>query len=405
MCMLTTFYPPFTFGGDGIAVERLATALARAGHDVTVVHDEDAYRALNGREAPAAEPGQDGVTVVRLRSGLGRLSPFLAQQTGRPVLQRRGIEAVLRRGFDIVNFHNVSLLGGPGLLDLGSAAKVYLAHEHWLVCPTHVLWRHDREPCPARQCVRCTLRHRRPPQLWRYTGSLERRLDEVDAFVALSEFSRRKHAEFGFSQPMELLPYCLPDERARSGDAPPHPRPYVLFAGRLERPKGLDDVVALFRTGLGIDLVVAGEGSHGPALRRLAAGSPAIRFLGRIPPDELGPFYRHALALLAPSVGFETFGGTLIEAFRAGTPVLARAVGPHPEIMERADAGFLFSNADELPRLIATLTAEPELRERLGRSGRSAFLRHWSEEAVVPLYLEIVERARTRRRGRPGAVP
>ena len=95
----------------------------------------------------------------------------------------------------------------------------------------------------------CTLRHRRPPHLWRYTGSLERRLDEVDAFVALSEFSRRKHAEFGFSQPMELLPYCLPDEAPGFGGAPPHPRPYVLVAGRLERPKGLDDVVALFAPG------------------------------------------------------------------------------------------------------------------------------------------------------------
>ena len=113
-------------------------------------------------------------------------------------------------------------------------------------------------------------------------------------------------------------------------------------------------------------------------------GSPAIRFLGRIPPDELGPFYRHALALLAPSVGFET-GGTLIEAFRAGTPVLARAVGPHPEIMERADAGFLFSNADELPRLLAALTAEPAAGAPR-TPGRSAFLRHWSEKAVVPFY-------------------
>ncbi len=401
--MLTTFYPPFSFGGDGIAVERLAGALVRAGHDVTVVHDEDAYRALNGREAPAPGPDRDGVEVVRLRSGLGRLSPFLAQQTGRPLLQRRGIEAVLRQGFDVVNYHNVSLLGGPGLLDLGTATKIYLAHEHWLVCPTHVLWRHDREPCPARQCIRCTLRHRRPPQLWRYTGSLERRLDRVDAFVALSEFSRRKHAEFGFPRDMELLPYCLPDEASHAAEAPPHPRPYVLVAGRLERPKGLDDVIPLFRSGLGLDLVVAGDGSHGAALRRLAAGSPAIRFLGRVPHEDLGPFYRHALALLAPSVGFETFGATLIEACRAGTPVLARAVGPHPEIMELAGAGSLFSRADELPSLLGRLQSRPELQKRQGRSGRTAFLRHWSEEAVVPLYLDIVERAMARRRARLGS--
>jgi glycosyltransferase involved in cell wall biosynthesis len=403
--MLTTFYPPFTFGGDGIAVERLSEALARVGHDVTVVHDEDAYRALNGQEPSSAQSNGAGVRVVGLRSGLGRISPLLAHQTGRPVLQRRGLEAILRRGFDVVNFHNVSLLGGPGVLGLGRATKLYLAHEHWLVCPTHVLWRHEREPCPARQCIRCTLRHRRPPQLWRYTGVLERRLHHIDAFVARSEFSRRKHAEFGFPRAMEVLPFCLADDAPRASTPPPHPRPYVLFAGRLERLKGLDDVVPLFRAGLGVDLLVAGEGSHGPALRRLAAGSSAVRFLGRLHHAELGPFYRHALALLAPSVGFETFGCTLIEAFRAGTPVLARAQGPHPEIMDRAgEAGFLFSRADELPNLIAGLAGEPELRARLGRAGRAAFLRHWSEDTVVPLYLDIVERARARREARVSGV-
>jgi glycosyltransferase involved in cell wall biosynthesis len=400
--MLTTFYPPYSFGGDGIAVARLAGALARAGHAVTVVYDADAYRALNGRDEPEPETAPDGVTVVPLRSGLGRLSPLLAHQTGRPVLQRRGIESVLSRGFDVVNYHNVSLLGGPGLLRLGSATKIYVAHEHWLVCPTHVLWRHDREPCPARECLRCTLRHRRPPQVWRYTGALERRLGDVDAFAARSEFSRRKHAEFGFSRPMELLPYCLFDEPPQSSLGTPHPRPYVLFAGRLERPKGLQDVIPIFRSGIGVDLLVAGEGSQEPTLRRLAAGSPAVRFLGWVPHDRLAHLYRDALAVLAPSVGFETFGGTLIEAFQAGTPVLARAVGPYPEIMERAGAGFLFTRAEELPELISALSA-PDVRERLGRAGRTAYLEHWSEEAVVPIYLDIVERARVAHGARLGA--
>jgi len=45
-CMVTTFYPPYSYGGDGITVQRLATALVRAGHDVTVVHDAGAYAAL-----------------------------------------------------------------------------------------------------------------------------------------------------------------------------------------------------------------------------------------------------------------------------------------------------------------------------------------------------------------------
>ena len=48
-CFLTTFYPPHNFGGDGIAVQRLARGLVRAGHQVTVVHDTDAFAALSAR--------------------------------------------------------------------------------------------------------------------------------------------------------------------------------------------------------------------------------------------------------------------------------------------------------------------------------------------------------------------
>ena len=46
--MFTTFYPPYSFGGDAIGVQRMARALAARGHQVTVVHDEDAHRNLGG---------------------------------------------------------------------------------------------------------------------------------------------------------------------------------------------------------------------------------------------------------------------------------------------------------------------------------------------------------------------
>ena len=46
IAMLTTFFPPYSFGGDAIAVSRLATALAKSGHDVTVIHDIDAFYSL-----------------------------------------------------------------------------------------------------------------------------------------------------------------------------------------------------------------------------------------------------------------------------------------------------------------------------------------------------------------------
>jgi hypothetical protein len=120
---------------------------------------------------------------------MGTLSLLLTHQLGRPVINSREIERLLALGdFDVIHFHNVSLLGGPGIFRMGRATKLYTAHEHWLVCPTHVLWRHKREACPARECFRCVPRNRQPPQAWRYTGALGHAAQHIDAFIALSEF-------------------------------------------------------------------------------------------------------------------------------------------------------------------------------------------------------------------------
>jgi glycosyltransferase involved in cell wall biosynthesis len=396
-CFLTTFYPPHNFGGDGIGVQRLARGLVKAGHQVTVVHDVDAYNLLHRGPEPTEVQEPPGLEVIRLRSGLGSLSCLLTQQLGRPVVNGSRIRRILdEEKFDVINFHNVSLVGGPGLLAYGRALKLYMAHEHWLVCPTHVLWRHGKEVCTGRECVRCQLNYHRPPQIWRGTGFLERELHHVDAFIAMSEFSRAKHREFGFPRDMEVLPYFLPDPEpggAKVGGTSPHPRPYFLFVGRLEKIKGLDDVIPVFGEYAGADLVIAGDGEYGATLRERAKGLERVHFLGRVGLDELRRYYEHAVALIVPSVCFETFGIILIEAFKQGTPVIARRIGPFPEIVTTSGGGELFATKEELISAMRRLQENPEHRTRLAQAGYQAFLQHWCESAVVPAYLDIVARA------------
>ena len=86
ICMVTTFYPPYHFGGDAVFVQALARALVSEGHHVEVVHCEDAYR-LQIEKASVTPSESDGVVVHRLHSPLGLLSPLITQQTGCPGLK------------------------------------------------------------------------------------------------------------------------------------------------------------------------------------------------------------------------------------------------------------------------------------------------------------------------------
>ena len=403
--MLTTFYPPYNFGGDGIGIQRLSRGLVKRGHHVTVVHDADAYDLLNPGHASAAPNHDDdeGVEVVRLRTSAPAVSVLLTQQLGRPIVNGSRIRRLIEAGnFDVVNFHNISLIGGPGLLRYArDAVSLYMAHEHWLVCPTHVLWRHRREVCTGRECLKCTITYKRPPQLWRYTGFLEREVERLDAVIAMSQFSRDKHREFGLAREMEVLPYFLPDPDSAGppvAQGPsPHPRPYFLFVGRLERIKGLDDVIPVFRGFPEADLLIAGDGTHGEQLRALADGMPNVKFLGRVAPDGLRHYYQHAVALVVPSECFETFGIVLIEAFRQGTPVIARRLGPFPEIVEQSGGGELFTTREELLAAMRRLQGDPQHRARQSEAGYHAYVNRWSEHVVVPQYLDIVRRAAARR--------
>jgi glycosyltransferase involved in cell wall biosynthesis len=402
---LTTFYPPYSFGGDAMYLYRLAHALGDAGHRVDVIHCIDAYHLLHPGEPELTFADHPNVTTHGLRSGLKWLSPLLSQQTGRPLLKQARIREVLNgKRYDVVHFHNISLLG-PQMLTLqpqqGRAIKLYTTHEHWLICPTHVLWKFNRHPCERPECLRCTIMAKRPPQLWRYTGLLERASWHVDQFVSPSRFTAKKHAERGFPQPVAHLPYFIDhaDSDWRAPGPRPQEQPYFLFVGRLELIKGLHTLIELWGRILDFDLLVAGTGSYERQLRAQAASNPCIKFLGALPQRELGALYSHALGCIVPSITYETFGMIIIESFARKTPVIARDLGALPEVIHDSGGGFVYSTDEELLAAMRRLAASPALRSELGEQGYRAFVQWWSREAHLRLYFDVLRKTATKKFG------
>jgi glycosyltransferase involved in cell wall biosynthesis len=394
--MITTFYPPYSFGGDAIYVHRLCTELVNRGHEVDVIHCADSYHLYHHEVSSSAFPASPGVTQHKLRSLFGPLSPFLSHQTGFPLLKIGPIRRVLAsKRFDVIHFHNISLFG-PGVLRVKPpypVLKLYTMHDHWLVCPMNVLWKNRDRACDEPVCVRCAIRSYRPPQWWRGTGLLERAATHVDRFLAPSRFCREMHRQRGFRSRMDVLPeFVILDRNAT--DAPGermHERPYFLFVGRLEKLKGVQEMLPLFEKEGPYDLLVLGTGTYEQTLHRQAKGLQRVRFVGWVGQDELHRYYRGALGVVVPSLTYETFGIVLIEALAHRVPVIVNNLGALPEVVEDTGGGLVYNTREEMQQHLDRLAQDSTLRASLGQRGYQAVLEKHTAEVHLRLYEGLIE--------------
>ena len=393
-CMITTFYPPYSFGGDGIFVHRLANELAQRGHQVEVIHCIDAYRFLARREPASPYADHPNVTVHGLQSPFGMLSPLATHQTGLPLFKADHIQRILETGFDVIHYHNISLLG-PKILAYGQGIKLYTLNEYWLICPTNVLFRFNRAPCTRPYCFLCSLTYKRPPQWWRYVHLLEAAIKHVNAFIAPSRFCQDMHQQRGLNVPIVHLPNFVPAaDIAPLTSAPSEGEaaetPYFLFVGRLEKLKGLQTLIPIFRLYRKAQLRIVGTGSYEPQLRQLAQDSGNIRFLGYVTDRHLQALYSQAVAVLVPSLCFEVFPLVLLEAFRQQAPVIVRNIGGLPEIIAESGGGIVYDTEAELVAALEHLLAQPAARNELGWRGYQAYQRHWTAEVHLHRYFALI---------------
>jgi glycosyltransferase involved in cell wall biosynthesis len=388
-CMVSTFFPPYSFGGDAMHIYRLSNELAKRGHFVDVFHCEDAFLLLNKKQPTAVFPNHENIKVTRLKSKKGFLSPLLTQQTGVPIFKSELKDALENNRYDVIHYNNMSLIGITALA-YGKAVKLYTTHEHWLVCPMHVLWKFNREVCETKSCIACQLKGKRPPQLWRQTGLLGKMLKHIDCFLSPSRFTLRKHLQMGLEIPIRHMPYFLPTPPENLGASKHFARPFFLFVGRLEEIKGVQNLIPIFKDQTGFDLFIAGDGEYRGTLEKLAAHCPNIKFLGRLAQSELQKLYQSAVAVIVPSICYETFGIIIIEAFSRKTPVIVNDLGALPEVVEESGGGFVYKNSTELIAAMQSLAGNSELRNELGNNGYAAFLKLWNEDAHLEQYLKLI---------------
>jgi len=309
----------------------------------------------------------------------------------------------------IVHIHNTFPLISPAIFHaIGHrSARVLTLHNYRLFCPAAI---------PMRQgqvCTECLDKGSVIPSLLHgcYRGSrlatlplafgveLHRALgtwkNEVDAFIALSDFQRELMIEAGLP---EKKVHVKPNFYPGSPEIVPwsERQPYVLFAGRLTAEKGVINLLRAWQAwgSSAPELRLAGDGELRLELERMARGLP-VRFLGQLSAAATVEQIANARLQILPSEWFEGFPMVVREAFAFGTPSAVSKIGPLPSIVEHGKSGILFQpcNPQSLLHEVRSAWESTELLEELGRGARNEFEMKYTEKANHDTLMAIYQSA------------
>ena len=120
-----------------------------------------------------------------------------------------------------------------------------------------------------------------------------------------------------------------------------------------------------------------------------------FEFCGHLNGNELRTFYLHSRVFVLPSIWYEGFPNTLLEAMTYAKPVVCSRIGGLPEIVDDGVTGLLFEpgNSDDLAKKIRYLWDRPELCRKMGQAGREKALREYSPEKYYQHLMEVYEKA------------
>ncbi len=176
----------------------------------------------------------------------------------------------------------------------------------------------------------------------------------------------------------------------------PGDRLRIVFVGQAVERKGLPLLLRAFealREHVPTELTVIGPTRE--QLDPLLLDATGVRMLGKVDDERKREELQQADVLCAPSLGGESFGMVLTEAFAAGTPVLASAIPGYRDVVRDGVDGVLVApgDAQALAEQLRDLWEEPERRARMAQAAAAGVQRFaWPQVAaeVMDAYEEAI---------------
>ena len=367
-----------------------------AGGEDAVVDAEVALLKDRGVDVRSYERHNDD--IQRMGRGAAALQALWSKQTVRDLSALMG-----QWRPDVIHVHNTLSLVSPSIYWVADKWKVPVVqtlHNFRLLCPQGMLLRDEHV------CERCVGK----PVAWpavvhgcyresalqsavlaglvaaqRGMGTYSKK---VARFIALNEFCKAKFVEGGLPADKlvvkpNFVDLSVPDVAvSRVGG---------VFVGRLSHEKGVATLVQAKLAAADMPVKVIGSGPMESKVRA-AFGSDALGFL-RLP--DIVQQMRSAAFLVLPSICYENFPRTIVEAFACGLPVIASRMGSMAELVKDQETGLLFNpgDAQDLIRKVQWAQAHPEEMSQMGRNARYQYEQEFNADVNFDRLMAIYQEA------------
>ncbi len=399
--MLSWEYPPVVVGGLGRHVHALARHLVAQGHEVVVLCRHSA-----GTDAvthPTTDTVTEGVRVImvaedptHVRFEKDLVAWTLAMGHG---LVRAGLALFRSWRPDVVHAHDW-LVTHPAVALAEAASVPLVATIHATEAGRHAGWLSQ----PLNQQVHSV-------EWWL--------ANRADALITCSAAMRAEVAHlFEVSQDIAVIhngiepggwrvsPAAVRSARSQYGS------PLVVYFGRLEYEKGVQDLLAtiprLRRRHPGLRLVVAGQGVQAAALveqaRKLRIRR-AVDFVGHLPDRSLVACLAAADVVVLPS-RYEPFGIVALEAAAAGAPLVASTAGGLAELVVDGETGLSITPGDVagIADAVTEVLTDPTAAARRARAAKARLAAEFNWEGIASATAAVYQSATIQDRpplGRP----
>jgi phosphatidyl-myo-inositol alpha-mannosyltransferase len=361
-------------GGVGLHVEALAGELLSLGHEVRLLApydpDDRLARVMHRGVSPRRRPLPDHLIPLGRTLGLpanGAVSNVSLFSAAVAVLGHE----LRNGGYDIVHVHepNVPVVG-------------YYTAEH------------ARAPMVATFHTYST--NRLANGLASMAGA-RRVYRKLSARIAVSEAARWTAQRF-YGGRYRVVPNGVDLSAARPDPARPNDQLRILFVGRAEERKGLPVLLRAFEAlrGAGVDARLTVAGATPEEVQPLLLEPEGVEVAGRVSEEEKWRLLGATDLLCAPSLGGESFGMVLTEAFASGTPVVASDIAGYRDVVRDGVDGLLVPMGDavELGEALHGLAFDPERRSRMAAAARERAER-FAWPRVATEVVEVYEQALT----------